>query len=50
MPYFETLLVQIQEKVKFLQKLGCHFLDKKKKCNFIQKVSGKLINDYPQKF
>ena len=31
MPYFETLLVQIQEKVKFLQKLGCHFLDKKKK-------------------
>ena len=29
MPYFGALLAQIQAKVKFLLRLGCHFFDVK---------------------
>ena len=29
MPYFGASLVQIQAKLKFLEVLGCHFVDEK---------------------
>ena len=33
MPYFEVLFSQIVGKLKFLQKLGCHFLKNQKETN-----------------